>query len=345
MTESRDVLSFAAAMAVLLGAQICVFSQTSDTPDGGPRIETGRVVSDKTSKGSIRGRVVLPGGHFVSQNLKITLLTVNGPQGLAFTDSQGAFEFLDLLPGNYEVQVETSGTEYQVVNQNVQVFRGAPSVITLTLGTGNSTKARSTAPTVSVSELAADIPRPARKEFELASKAARENKSDEAITHLRKAISIYPNFVMARSDLGVQLLAQGKLDEAADELRQAIRIDEKAFNPKLNLESFSLAQHNFAEAQSVLNQALTLNSSFPSALLYCALAETGVGDLDSAEKHLKAAYSLGGTSYSIALFHLGELYMNRGERELALQAFEAYLRDSPAAPNADQVRKLISMLR
>jgi tetratricopeptide (TPR) repeat protein len=106
-----------------------------------------------------------------------------------------------------------------------------------------------------------------------------------------------------------------------------------------------VAQHNFAEAQSVLNQALTLNSSFPSALLYCALAETGVGDLDSAEKHMKAAYLLGGASYSIALFHLGELYMNRGERELALQAFEAYLRDSPAAPNADQVRKLISMLR
>jgi len=338
-------LSFAAATTVLLTAVICVAGQTSDTPDSGPRIETGRMVTDKSSKGSIRGRVVLPGGHFVSQNLKITLLTVNGPQGLAFTDTQGAFEFLDLLPGNYEVQVETSGAEYQVVNQNVQVFRGAPSIITITLGSGNSTSARTSKPTVSVGELGADVPKQARKEFELASKAAGENKTDDAIAHLRKAISIYPGFVMARSDLGTQLLAQGKLDEAAEELRQAIQIDDKAFNPKLNLGIVLVAEHNFAEAVDVLNRAITLDSGSPAARLYAGLAEMGIGNLDDAEKQLKTAYSLGGSSYSVALFHLGQLYMNKGEREKALQVLEAYLKASPTAPNADQVRKLIAMLR
>lgn len=288
---------------------------------------------------------MLPGGRFVSQNLKVTLLTVNGPQAFAFTDNQGVFEFLDLLPGNYEVQVETSGSQYQVVNQNVQVFRGAPSIITITLGTGNSASVRTATPTISVGELGANIPKAAKKEFQLASKAAQENKSGEAIAHLRRAIAIYPNFVMARSDLGTQLLAEGKLDEAAEELRQAIQIDDKAFNPKLNLGIVLVQEQRFAEAADVLNRALTLNSESPSARLYAGLAQMGLGNLDDAEKHFKAAYTLGGSSYSIALFHLGELYMNKGDREAALKTFQAYLHDSPSAPNAAQVQKLIAMLR
>ena len=330
---------------VLIGFASHAAGQTADTPDGGPRIETGRAAADKTSKGSVRGRVVLPGGRFVSQSIKVTLLTINGPQGLAFTDSQGWFEFLDLLPGNYEVQAETSGTDYQVVNQSVQVFRGAPSIITITLGNQPSSSRRAASPSISVGELGADVPKSARKEFELATRAARDNKSEEAIAHLRKAISIYPNFLMARSDLGAQLLAQGRLEEAAEELSRAIQIDEKAFNPKLNLGIVLVQEQRFAEAVDVLNRALTLNAGSPAARLYAGLAEIGLGNFDDAEKHLKVAYTLGGSSYSVALFHLGQLYMSKGEREQAVRAFEDYLRESPAAPNADQVRKLIAMLR
>jgi hypothetical protein len=37
--------------------------------------------------------------------------------------------------------------------------------------------------------------------------------------------------------------------------------------------------------------------------------------------------------------------MEEGKREQALQSFEAYLRDAPGAANAEQVRRLVSMLR
>jgi len=104
-------------------------------------------------------------------------------------------------------------------------------------------------------------------------------------------------------------------------------------------------QHGFAEAVEVLERALNLNPESPAARLYAGLAQMGLGNLDGAEKELKAAYTLGGSTYSLALFHLGQVYMNRGEREKALQAFEGYLRDSPVATNADQVRKMIAMLR
>jgi hypothetical protein len=66
---------------------------------------------------------------------------------------------------------------------------------------------------------------------------------------------------------------------------------------------------------------------------------------EAAEQDLKTAYKLGGAQYSLANFHLGQLYMNRGARELALKSFELYLKDVPSATNADQVQKLIAILR
>jgi len=162
---------------------------------------------------------------------------------------------------------------------------------------------------------------------------------------LRKAITLYPEFVMARNDLGAQLLGLGKLDEAADELRKAITLDQKAFNPKLNLGIVLVAQHQFAEAAEVLNQALSIEAGSPEARLYSGIALMALGRLEAAEKDLRTAYSLGGTPYALALFHLGQLYMNKGDRESARQAFAEYLRDLPNADNADQVRKMIAMLR
>src|SRR5207237_747868 len=188
-------------------------------------------------------------------------------------------------------------------------------------------------------------PKAAKREFELANKDADNHKFEESIAHFRKAIAIYPGFVMARNNLGAQLLALGKLDEAAEELQKAIELDQKAFNPKLNLGMVLVEQQKFVEAKLMLDQAMALNSGSPAAQLYDGIALLRLDILDEAEKHLKAAYDLGGASYSLALFHLGELYMNKGDREAALKAFQAYLHDSPSATNAAEVQKLIAMLR
>jgi len=59
---------------------------------------------------------------------------------------------------------------------------------------------------------------------------------------------------------------------------------------------------------------------------------------------MKTAYSLGGKSYALALFYLGQIYMSKGNREMAQTSFESYLREVPNAANGDQVRKLIAML-
>src|SRR5437867_9499951 len=83
---------------------------------------------DKTLLGSIRGRVVLPDGNYISKNVKVTLQTMRDTIATIYTDNQGQFEFPDLIPGNYQVEVDPTDREhFDVSNEPVQVFKGAPS--------------------------------------------------------------------------------------------------------------------------------------------------------------------------------------------------------------------------
>jgi len=291
--------------------------------------------------------VVLPSGAFVSDAIKITLLTSRGTQTVAYTDLQGQFEISGLAPGAYTLEAESDREQrFEVGVERVQVNRGMPSIVTVHLKEQKpAAQPQASGEVVSVGELTKEIPPAAVKEFNRAGKAAKEGKTAEAITHLEKAISIYPAYLMAHNDLGTHRLQQGKLAEATAAFRRAIEIDPKAFNPQLNLGIVLVQQHNFPEAAEILEKALALNANSPAARLYAGLAFVGLQDFERAEKELQVAYRLGGSQFALALFHLGQLYLSRGEREQALKAFETYLRETPGAANARQVQQLIGMLR
>jgi tetratricopeptide (TPR) repeat protein len=329
-------------LLILLACTVSVAAQSGSI---NPR--TGQpTFSPDMSLGSIRGRVVLPNGASLNQAVKVNLLNLRGTRDMVFTDNQGQFEFRSLPPAEYTLEVEADRLRFDVSSERVQVFRGAASVVNITLKEKTAPDGnKSDGNVISVGEIGPDVPSKARKEFERASKLSKEGKALEAIEHLRKAIAIYPDFMMAHNDLGAQLLDAGNLNEAAAELHSAIEIDAKAFNPYLNLGIVLIRQKKFTEAAGTLRKALSLQSDSPPAKLYLGLALMNMNDLEVAERELKAAYNLGGTSYSDALFYLGELYMKRGNRALARQALEAYLHDAPEAANADQARKLIGRMQ
>jgi tetratricopeptide (TPR) repeat protein len=334
--------SLMAGLALVALAQL-VLAQRADPAPNRPQPTSG----DETSTGSIRGRVFLPDGTPYNQVVKLTLTTSQLNEFISYTDFQGQFDIKGLPTGNYQIAAEADRQHFEVVTQRVQVFKDAPSVITITLKEKtDKPSAPAAAPgVVSASELDKNVPKDARKEYERALKAADERKPDEAIVHLQKAVALYPDFMMAYNNLGAQLLEAGRLDEAAIELRTAVKLDPKAFNPRLNLGLVLLKQREFAGAAQVLDQAISLDPQAPAARLYAGMAQMALKDFDRAEKELHRAYESGGAQYALALFYLGQLYLSKGDRAQALQNLEAYLHDAPAAPNAEQVKKLIGTLR
>jgi Flp pilus assembly protein TadD len=295
--------------------------------------------------GSISGRVMLPSGAGLNEQTRISLQNSRGVKASVYTDNQGQFLFRGLTPGVYDVVVEGDPNRFDIATVTVEVFPNSPALIKVVLKEKKTSISRNESNSVSASELDSAIPAKAKKEFERASDAGNQGKTDEAITHLRKAIEIYPAYLMARNDLGTQLLAQGKLAEAAEELQKAMKIDPKAFNPKLNLGIVLVQQRNFSEAAAVLRDAIVLNSAAPSARLYNGLALEGLNDLKASEKEFKAAHDLGGNTYALALYHLGHLYLNRGDRKQAIAAFDRYLNEAPKATNASEVKTLLATIR
>lgn len=295
--------------------------------------------------GSISGRVVLPGGEPFNEAARISLQTSRGVRSSIYTDNQGQFIFRSLNPGIYDVVVEADPNRFEIATTTVEVFPNSPALIRITLKDKKGSGAKKSGNSISATELDAAIPAKAKKEFERATDANNAGRAEEAIDHLRKAIAIYPAYLMARNDLGAQLLAQGKLAEAEEELKQAVKIDAKAFNPKLNLGIVLVQQKRFSEATEVLKAAVALNSAMPAARLYNGFALEGINESEAAEKELKASHDLGGPPYAVALYRLGHIYLNKGDRKSAIGAFKQYLAEAPNAANAAEVKTLLVTIR
>jgi tetratricopeptide (TPR) repeat protein len=299
---------------------------------------------DKSELGSIRGRVVLPDGE--TTNFRISLLTFRDTIATVYTDVQGQFEFAQLAPGDYQLEVEPPNRgRWEKRIEEVRVYKTAPSLVTIVLKEHRPANLKPAKSTISVAELARDVPSRAKKEFEKATSATAKGQTKEAIAYLRKAIEIYPDFAAAHNDLGVQLLSLGKIDEAREAFERAVKLQPDAFNPALNLGIVYVHLHRFAEARQMLARAIKADPNSAAARLYSGLASEGLNDLETAQREFMTAYERGGTAYAMALFHLGQLHLSQGNRSLARQYFERYLADRPAAANADQVRQLIAVLR
>jgi Flp pilus assembly protein TadD len=308
--------------------------------------QTSRNVFGTDRQGSIRGNVVLPNGAPVSGAVKITLKVMRGDLIVVYTDEQGRFELGNLAAGQYTVEAEADrDRSFDITRESVQVPKGGPVLITIYLKLKADAVKPAAEKTVSVAMLDQKVPAAAKREFDKATRLARAGKSDESIEALRRAIAIYPDYLIAHNDLGAQLLEREQFDEAENELRKATTIDPNAFNPAFNLGIVLVRQNKFADALASLDRSLTIEPSAPGAHLFAGIASMRLGDDERAEKDLKSAYELGGTTYADALFHLGQLYMKKGQRELALKSFESYLHDSPNAANAAQVERLIARLR
>lgn len=295
--------------------------------------------------GSISGSVLLPSGAALNERAKVILQTDRGIKSNVYTDNRGRFQFARLTPSIYEVVIEVDGDRFEIARATVEVFPGAPAMVNINLKEKKASGSTKAGTVISTGELDTAIPAPAKKEFERASEASKAGRIDDAIAHFRKAIAFYPQYVMAHNDLGAQLLAQGKLDEAAEEFRRAIELDPKAFNPRLNLGIVLVQQLRFSEAAAMLKTALALDPNEPAARLYNGLALKGSNAPDEAERELKLAHDLGGPTYAVALFHLGEVYMDKGQRDLARRALQTFLREAPNDPNAPQAKKLLDVLR
>jgi cytochrome c-type biogenesis protein CcmH/NrfG len=312
---------------------------------------------------TLQGKVVSPNGSGPTQPVKVTL-TFNGRRLYeSFTDLAGNFSFSGLSNGTYNLTAEGDGVSFETtsVSAEVTAFGRAPQLFTQNIQLRPKQGSALAAPGV-VSAFNQDVPKPAREVLERAKKIAGQGKAELALSLMREAVRIFPDYFDAHLELGNELLQTGRLEDAIIALDRARTINPNDDRVYLSFGLVLMQQKKFAVAVAVFAEASRLNPTNPlnplmraTALIHQAStidpakSKTEAANrefiLKRAEIALAQASELSGNKLTADHLSLAMLYEMKGERARSADELEQYLRKAPNAKNADAIREAIKRLR
>jgi len=296
-----------------------------------------------TNNAVIEGRVSLPSEFAAERYVKITLRNSQVVLSTRYTSKHGEFRFDNLAEGIYFVRAEVD--EFDPVEQKIALGRGITSELNLQLRERKLPRASNNLRVVSVAELQQVVPAGAKKEYQQGLKFVLKGDVTNAAAHFQNALSIYPEYLAARNDLGAQFLKLKRIDEAEKNFQIVIEKDPKNFNAKFNLGLVRIEHKDYITAISELNQAIAIDSTRPVARLWLGVAMLESGDLVTAERELTKSLVMGGFECIAAHYHLARIYFSRGDLAEASRAVRVYLEEAPKGEYVDDAKQLEQKLK
>jgi tetratricopeptide (TPR) repeat protein len=286
----------------------------------------------------LRVRIAFDGGTCDS-SVRVTLIGHGGPVAQSNVDDRCSAEFLNVLEGNYQVRVSGGNlppTDAGMIDASlggtdfdVQVKARAQS------GAGASL------PSVSARNLA--IPSKARKEFDKANDLIGNQKFDQAIERLNKAILIYPTYAGAYNNLGVIYARTGDSAKAKEAFAKALNIDDHFAEAYVNEARLDIKANDFARAENALSKAAAIDPAGPMTLLLLTYAEFMNGHPDQAIATSKQAHALPGT-HAYAHQVAARAFEQKHDALDATAELKLFLKEEPTGARADSARKELAAL-
>lgn len=293
-----------------------------------------------TNNAVIRGRVTLPSGFAADSYARITLRNQQSILSTLYTNNSGEFQIRNLSEGIYYVQAEVSHDNFEPVMRKVELGRGLMVDVVLELREKTDPTLHRRRKVVSAAELRQAVPSAAKKQYEFGLKFVNKGNFQQAAVHFQEAVSIYPEYLAARNDLGAQYLKLKQLDEAEKHFQIVLSNDPKNFNAKFNMGLVQVERQNYEEAIGLLNQAVAIDSTRPVARLWIGIAKLELGDLESAEGELTRALIMGGIECIAARYHLARILMMRGDLTEAARSVQSYIQLAPRGEFAKEAKEL-----
>jgi len=301
---------------------------------------------------AISGHIEIEGGGAPVERLEVYAQLVTGAGSKqTISDNGGLFYFDRLRAGTYAITVKVprngdyeegtaevliAGTDRQSLVYPVTVFlkRKAPKGLVALRGY-----------TINAKETDKNAPKEARKAYKRGVEASEHNKPDEAILRFREALAIYPTYLFALNDLGVNLFRLGRNDEAVVVLRQAVTVAPSSYPPHMNLAIAYLGGKHPQEAADEAEAASRLDPSAPEPHFVRARVFRDSGNSVEAISSYSKAFELGGFDMAIAQFEMAEVLDKDGQREAAANAYKLFLSIVSTGPQAALARERIRTLQ
>jgi Flp pilus assembly protein TadD len=302
-------------------------------------------------RNTIQGNIYYPGGRRLDKRAKVRLRSMLGVEQFTMTDDTGAFSFRRLQSGTYNITVD-AGSEFEPSTETVDMIEparrrndpGKSITLQITLQPRQKPPVQP-AGTVSVTRSA--IPEEAMKLYTDALQSSKGGDHKKAIEQLDGALKIYPEYIAAINEKGVQHMRLKQMDKAAEAFSAALKIAPDAFTPRLNYGVLLVQTKNYPKAVDELYKALKKDSTSAIGHLYIGRALVNLGSYADAEKFLHLAIKFGNEKDETVEAHryLGAVYIEKKSNEMAARELETYLTLVPNAKDAKNISDMIKQLR
>jgi Tfp pilus assembly protein PilF len=291
------------------------------------------------------GSLFTPDGHRVTTRIRIRLSSSLGKEIVTTCDESGKFVFSGLSNATYTVSVDED-KDFETVSEQVDIAlsnRDLPQSFTVMLRLVPKVK---TVPSPKVIRTEnAEVPKKAMGFYNAAVELAEKGDRAGAVEQLKQAVSAYPSFMLAYTELGVQYLSMNDLANAETSLAAALKLKRDAYEPNVNMGILLVRGKRFAEAEAPLRAALKANGQSAVAQFYLGRSFIALKRLPEAEAALKASITLSNDSLKEAHRVLASLYLDTGDYPKAAAEIETYLQANPAAADAENLRSVLKQIK
>ena len=271
-----------------------------------------------------------------------------------FTDTSGRYSFRNLSQGTFIVKVHSDGN-YQNRSARVTLFAARNNggahyeQLDFTLKSRDEIKGN-TNPVNPGATFVQEVPENARKAYERALKQLENEKQvQQGLESLQEALNFFPNYYLALERLGLELVKRQQLESARTVLTKALTVNSSGATSLYALGVVQYQSRQWPEAAESLQRSLVLAPTSPNAVyghFYLGLSLLKINKPTEAETHLKRTYELGGNQAPADChMHLAQLYSNNKRYKEAADELELFLKQTPDARDAENIKNIIRQLR
>ncbi len=331
---ARSILRRSSTLAVMTACAALMpapaFAQTPTPPSpSGPSI---------TRTFSIRGSLRSASTNQGLEMIKIELKKFTGETvSVAFTRSNGEFEFAGLNSGEYVIEVDEEG--YEPIRESIELRSTTRAGVFLylrepiTFGAGTSTAPSVPARELALSRRAGDALRRGREEL------FDKKNPGGSLKHFEKLIRDAPGFYEAHYYEGLAQFELGRLDLAEACFRKSIEGgSESQPRPFLGLASLLSQVGRFREAEQAARKAMELENDAWQGHYELARALLGLNRLDEAQQHVQVAQKKQ-PDYPDLYLIAANIHIRKQDPQQVLVALDEYLRLAPNGPSSESARQ------
>jgi TolA-binding protein len=308
------------------------------------------VVAQQGGVGSIVGETHQARGDFpgkVFVELQLRGATIDS----TYTDDEGKFGFHSLGSNPYHVVI--SDEHFYPVDQLVVLDTTISSLSLIQINLTPHTQGKkeplpnrdpgSNPYLVNPSEYKRHFPKKVISEFDKGVEADADQKSNDAVRHYQKAISLAPDFYPAHNNLGSEYLSKSDFANARSEFERVIELNQSDAAGYFNLSNVWMLSGQLPEAEKYLDEGMRRQPDSALGSFLRGSLDIRLGKLPDAEQSLRRAIELNPT-IAQARLQLVNLFLKQGRKQDAIMQLRDFVVAFPDGPFTAQAKRLLEKL-